>query len=47
MFSNKKSQLLIKTISHTELAISNADIVLFVVDGKGGIVNVSLFGLII
>ncbi|MEI6187499.1 MAG: ribosome biogenesis GTPase Der [Alphaproteobacteria bacterium] len=38
-FHTKKSQLLIKTISHTELAISNADIVLFVVDGKGGIVN--------
>ena len=38
-FHTKQSQLLIKTISHTELAISNADVVLFVVDGKGGIVN--------
>lgn len=38
-FHSKQSQLLMKTISHTEMAINDADIVLFVVDGKGGIVN--------
>ncbi len=38
-FHTKQSQLSIKTISHTELAISNSNVVLFVVDGKSGITN--------